>query len=210
MAKQKFGEKKNVIVWGLKDTPLIATAVTPGVNVCLLGLKTDLFFSVMNSTLESKELVEARLHTMFDANLHYCPDFIEFTLCAGNPVEHLPILYGKVGPYSQRSSVVFEDQPLFYEEITELEAYFVVRADEEQQCIIQAIRDKYGLALTHSIPLQFGLDIFIAIGKKLSVPTPFLDELRQWLTDFGFEGNGHYMPEIPLGTSDDYPSFHTF
>ncbi len=253
LAENKLDHGKGVVVWALKDTPVMASHLEPGKKVTQLGKKTTLYFAVNKPNEEKIKLVYSELDNIFDAESVYCDDFIEFSLCAGNPIEHLPIIYGKIGPYSQWDGKPFKTQPLFYENISELEAYFVKKADEEQQSLVNKIRKEHGIPLSHAIPLKddiiklygdqientstlyqtirtnaayksikipmkvtedgyqfdlnhriftedvpYGLDIFIEIGKRLGLETPFLSELRAWLSSIGVsytEGAVDYIPE---------------
>ncbi|BES70031.1 NAD/NADP-dependent octopine/nopaline dehydrogenase family protein [Marinobacter nanhaiticus D15-8W] len=240
LVEKELGNEKNIITWGLKDTPVMASHLNPGVSVTQLGEKNTLYFAINKPSTDKIEHTKYILQTIFDAELAYCENFLEFSLCAGNPIEHLPILYGKIGPYSQWDGTPFSQQPLFYEDISELEAYFVKRADEEQQKLVKTIRNSYQMKMDNAIPLQediikiygdqvkdkstlyktiktntayksikmpmkkgeqgyeldfdhrifsedipFGLDILIEIGKILAIETPFLTELKRWLSTIG-------------------------
>ncbi|MEQ5836226.1 NAD/NADP octopine/nopaline dehydrogenase family protein [Marinobacter sp. NFXS9] len=252
LAENKLNHAKGAIIWALKDTPVMASHLEPGKKVTQLGKKEILYYAVNKPDEEKKKLVRSELENIFEEKSIYCDDFIEFSLCAGNPIEHLPIIYGKIGPYSQWDGKPFKTQPFFYENISELEAYFVKKADEEQQSLVNKIREEHGITLSHAIPLKddiiklygdqientstlyqtirtnaayksikipmkatdggyqfdlnhrifsedipYGLDIFIEIGKRLGLETPFLIELRTWLSSIGASYTESAVDYIP-------------
>lgn len=113
----------------------------PGRSVTLLGPKTDLYLGFADYDSSIAESVRAMIQRL-SSNIptHLLDTFLTITLTPGNPIMHPSIMYGAFGPHSQWDGKPIAEKPLFYEECSELSAYFLQRCDDEVQLIKNKIQ----------------------------------------------------------------------
>ncbi|AZZ92217.1 hypothetical protein EUZ85_16395 [Hahella sp. KA22] len=176
MVDYHIGRRSNVYAWGIKDTPVMASHLVPGQSVSILGFKKELFYAISNPTHIKVELARKALEKLFYQPASRAEHYIELSACAGNPIEHLPILYSLVGPYSQWDGRPFAERLSFYEDLTELAAYLIKKCDEEQQAILAALKEVYRSDFPFALPLHE--DIVKIYGRQITNPRTLYSTFR--------------------------------
>jgi len=146
----------NIILWAIKDVPFMSAFTVPGKSVTNLGPKTGLYLAMANYP----EATEACAHVLFEMTkipIIKMSSYMVITLTPGNPIMHPSIMYGSYGPHSQWDGKPLPEKPLFYEDVSELSSYFLMRCDAEVQAIKNAINKLTGVDLTPVWPLRENL-----------------------------------------------------
>lgn len=145
----------NAVIWGFRDTPSTAYDLMPGSSVSLGCTIEEVLLAFHDHTQSAeRRKAQALLEYLFARRITPVESFLEITLAIGNPVLHIPALYGLAGPYSRNPDGKFEKRLSWWQDVTELGAYFVERCAAEQYDLIRRLRHRSGLALASLRPLH--------------------------------------------------------
>ncbi|WP_321818137.1 MULTISPECIES: NAD/NADP-dependent octopine/nopaline dehydrogenase family protein [unclassified Paraburkholderia] len=177
LAEKTFANRDNVVIWGMKDVPHIASDLCPGVSVRMGGAKSALYAATHSR--ESKRAREAllrHLSRLYEASVELLGDYLEITLTPGNPIMHSSVLYGLIGPYGQWHETTFAQSLCWWSDCPELGAYFLERSDEENQRLCKALEQRLDIDLSSVKPLK--QEIVEAYEEQIADPRTMLSVLR--------------------------------
>ncbi|MBG5927032.1 NAD/NADP octopine/nopaline dehydrogenase family protein [Providencia rettgeri] len=148
LAEQFFKNNPNIVIWGMKDVPHIAWGLEPGTKVCFGGEKSALFIAFHRRENESnKKQLHKLLSRLYSAPISILDNYLEITLTPANPIMHSSVIYGLIGPYAQWHNDYFESPICWWNDCTELSAYYLQRCDEERLSICRHLIDNLGIPL---------------------------------------------------------------
>jgi hypothetical protein len=198
LAERVLGTHPNVVIWGMKDVPHIASDLQPGVSVRMGGAKSTLYVATHTRESEtSRAALLAHLRRLYDAPIELLDHYLEITLTPGNPIMHSSVIYGLIGPYAQWRDKVFSAPICWWTDCPELAAYFLERSDEESQLLCKAIEQRLGVDLSSIKPLR--QEIVEAYKEQIRDDSTMLSVLR---TNRAYEGI--LAPLAPSPDGDGY------
>lgn len=154
LAEQFFKDNSNVVIWGMKDVPHIAWGLEPGVKVCFGGGKSALFIAFHHRENEAnKQQLHKWLSRLYSAPISVLDNYLEITLTPANPIMHSAVIYGLIGPYAQWYGKYFESPICWWNDCTELSAYYLQRCDDERLKICRHLIEKLNISLVTIKPL---------------------------------------------------------
>ncbi|TWI19169.1 NAD/NADP octopine/nopaline dehydrogenase family protein [Mesorhizobium tianshanense] len=162
----------NVVIWGTKDPPYTAYDLVHGISVAAGGgPRTHVFACHKQGAGNQVGELQHILEHLFQVDFILANSFLELTLAFGNPVLHLPALYGLVGPHSDNPDAKFTGQQGWWRDLTELGAAYIEDCAAEQYQLIKRVRAELGCNLASLTPLRDDLlrnyQDFIADGSSL-------------------------------------------
>ncbi|QPB24486.1 NAD/NADP octopine/nopaline dehydrogenase family protein [Rhizobium sp. 007] len=162
----------NVVIWGTKDAPYTAYNLVPGVSVAAGGgPRTHVFACHKPGPGDQVDELKHILEHLFRVDFIVASSFLELTLAFGNPVLHMPALYGLIGPHSDNPDANFTGHHGWWRDLTELGAAYIEECAAEQYRLIERVRVEHGCDLASLTPLRDDLlrnyQDFIADGSSL-------------------------------------------
>ena len=184
LAERVLSARPNLVIWGMKDVPHIASDLQPGVSVRMGGAKSTLYVATHARESEtSRAALLAHLRRLYDAPVELLDHYLEITLTPGNPIMHSSAIYGLIGPYAQWRNKVFSEPICWWTDCPELAAYFLERCDEESLLLCKAIEQRLGVNLSSIKPLK--QEIVEAYREQIRDDSTMLSVLR---TNRAYEG----------------------
>ena len=123
------------ILFGFHRTPFISRIVEYGHRVRLLGYKKKLNVAIERARYP--EVICNSLEKMFKTYVQLQRNFYEVTLSNSNPLLHPARLYDLWSEWHE--GMVYQKEPLFYEEWTERAASLYIAMDEELQHLLKIL-----------------------------------------------------------------------
>lgn len=198
LAERVLRAHPNVVIWGMKDVPHIASDLQPGVSVRMGGAKSTLYVATHARESDmSRAALLAHLRRLYDAPIELLDHYLEITLTPGNPIMHSSVIYGLIGPYAQWHDKVFRAPIGWWTDCPELAAYFLERSDEESRLLCKAIERRLGVNLSSIKPLR--QEIVEAYKEQIRDDSTMLSVLR---TNRAYEGI--LAPLAPAPDGDGY------
>ncbi|MEQ4671203.1 NAD/NADP octopine/nopaline dehydrogenase family protein [Providencia manganoxydans] len=148
LAEQFFKDNPNIVIWGMKDVPHIAWGLEPGAKICFGGEKSALFIAFHHRENQTnKKRLHEWLSRLYSAPISILDNYLEITLTPANPIMHSSVIYGLIGPYAQWHNSYFESPICWWNDCTELSAYYLQRCDEERLAICRHLVNCAGISL---------------------------------------------------------------
>lgn len=155
LAAKTFAARDNVVIWGMKDVPHIASDLRPGVSIRMGGAKSALYAATHSRESQpARAALLAHLTRLYEAPVELLGDYLEITLTPGNPIMHSSVLYGLIGPYGQWHETTFPQSLCWWNDCPELGAYFLERSDEENQLLCKVLEERLNIDLSSVKPLK--------------------------------------------------------
>lgn len=132
--------KKEQPLFGFQRVPFISRTVEYGKSASLLGYKPSL--SVAIEQTEEKELLRARLETLFCCPVNLLDSFYEVSLSNSNPLLHTSRLFSLWNGY--KAGMTYERIPFFYKEWTIEAAELYIAMDSELQTLLKVLGVREG------------------------------------------------------------------
>jgi hypothetical protein len=198
LAERAFGERPNVVIWGMKDVAHIASDLQPGESVRMGGAKSVLYVAThARESDASRRALLAHLRRLYAAPVQLLDDYLEITLTPGNPIMHSSVIYGLIGPYGQWHDKTFAAPICWWTDCPELGAYFLERSDEENQLLCKTVERRLGVELSSVKPLK--QEIVEAYEQQIRDRDTMLSVLR---TNRAYNGI-----QAPLIHASDRPGY---
>lgn len=199
LAERAFAARPNVVIWGMKDVPHIASDLRPGVSIRMGGAKQTLYFATHARESEaSRSALLAHLRRLYEAPVELLGHYLEITLTPGNPIMHSGVIYGLAGPYAQWHNKPFAAPICWWTDCPEIGAYFIERCDEENQLLCRLIHARLGIDLSSIKPLK--QEIVEAYGTQIRDPSTMLSVLR---TNRAYDGIQAPLARVLAGDGED-------
>lgn len=177
LAEKAMGDRRNIVIWGMKDVPHTAYDLQPGHSIRMGGAKNRLHVATHSREDEQARLrLLGHLQALYDAPVDLLQHYLEITLTPGNPIMHSSVLYGLVGPYGQYCGRAFPAPICWWTECPELGAYFLERTDQENQTLCRAAERSLNIDLSSVRPLK--QEIIEAYGDMIGDRSTMLSVLR--------------------------------
>lgn len=194
LAERVFGTRRNVVVWGMKDVPHIASDLQPGVSVRMGGAKRTLYVAThARESHASRAALLGHLRRLYRAPVELLGHYLEITLTPGNPIMHSSVIYGLIGPYAQWHDKTLTAPIRWWTDCPELGAYFLERSDEENQLLCKLVEARLSVDLSSVKPLK--QEIIEAYGTQIRDRGTMLSVLRT--------NRAYDAIEAPLIPADD-------
>lgn len=177
LAEQALADRRNVVIWGMKDVPHTAYDLQPGISIRMGGAKSTLHIGTHMRESEAARLtLLEHLQRLYTSPIELLANYLEITLTPGNPIMHPSVVYGLIGPYGQWHNRPFSSPICWWTDCPELGAYFLERSDQESQALCKAIAQRLDVDLSSVKPLK--QEIIEAYEDQIRDPSTILSVLR--------------------------------
>lgn len=177
LAEASLADRRNLVIWGMKDVPHTAFELSPGRSIKMGGGKSQLYVAThARESQASRQQLQEMLTRLYGPCVTLLDNYLEITLTPGNPIMHSSVIYGLIGPYGQWHRKIFPQRMCWWTECPELGAYFLERMDQESQDLCAVISQRMGIDLSSVKSLK--QEIVEAYGDQIRDRSSMLSILR--------------------------------
>lgn len=172
-------------LFGFQRVPFISRIIEYGKSAELKGYKPSLSVAVEHS--ENKSEIAAMLSTLFEVPVKLLKSYYEVSLSNSNPLLHPARLYTMWKDY--RSMVVYESNPLFYEEWDDAASSLLIEMDDEFERLLTLLPVEKGsipgiLEYYESVDAESLTRKITSIEAFKGIKAPMVQYGNGWIPDF--------------------------
>ncbi|RAX41398.1 NAD/NADP octopine/nopaline dehydrogenase family protein [Rhizobium tropici] len=177
LAETAFGERENIVIWGMKDVPHTAYNLVAGSEVRMGGAKAQLYAALhRREAADAKEELSDLLARLYEAPVGILDDYLEITLTPGNALMHPAVLYGLVGPGAPWEALPFEEPICWWSDCPRTGAEMLEACDAENQALKHAAERRLKVDLGSIKPLR--QELIEAYGDQIGDDSTMYSLLR--------------------------------
>ena len=196
-----LGAKLNdVAIAGVPPLPWNCRINDFGKEVFVQGWKNNLRIATNLVDAADKEEVRKVLSTLLDLTLVPMDTYLAVNMWPLNPVIHPQRLYSLFKDY--RPGVVYPENPLFYESMSDFGAEYIQKATDEARGLCVAMEERCGIELLKDVP-DIGEFVLSVYGDVIEDRSSLKQIFR---TCDGYKGFGTPMLEVEGGWIPDFNS----
>ena len=196
-----LGDKLNdVVIAGIPPLPWNCRINEFGREVFVQGWKNNLRIATNLVDAADKEEVRKVLSALLDLNLVPMDTYLAVNMWPLNPVIHPQRLYSLFKDY--RPGVVYPENPLFYESMSDFGAEYIQKATDEARGLCVAMEERCGIELLKDVP-DIGEFVLSVYGDVIEDRSSLKQIFR---TCDGYKGFGTPMLEVEGGWIPDFNS----
>lgn len=192
--------EKGAVLCGLQRVPAVARLIRYGKNVRATGLRDRLHLAALDS--ERAPEISMFVGGLFGIPCETLPNYLCVTLTPSNPILHTTRLRSLFSDY--RPGVVYEREPLFYEDWNDETSRLLFACDEELQQICRRIEsNRLDLTSVRSLKLHYESETPEKLTTKIrgirgfrGIKTPMKAVENGFIPDFE---SRYFSTDFPYG-----------